>query len=87
MVIFFAQILTESPKLVDISQKELLLDIYRTFFVQNTFSEMHQLEMEQGFTWVSVIPYMKLAFHPYFNPQHSMEYDEQGTSKSRQLDR
>jgi len=69
------------------SLRENLLDIYKNFFDQSTFSDIRQLEIEMGYSWVSVIPYMKLAFHPYAHTQHSIVHGEEHASEWRQLDR
>ena len=86
VVMFFAFLLSTSHVLTMSSHREFLLDMYEKFFDQNTSSEIRELEIRTGFYWPRLLPYVKLAFHP-FSWQYRLKYNKEDSWDVQRLQR
>ncbi len=63
--VLFAQLLTTSPCLVSREVKLKLLPFMEDFLSTARYEEIREEEVSNGYKWSTLVPFMKLAYHPY----------------------
>ena len=83
-------ILTTSPEMIPLKSRLAILELEDYFFASANYIRIHTEEVDSGFKWSTVVPYMKLAYHPYPNPRKSLvcaSYSDADIISMRKLDR
>ena len=65
----FAQLLTTSPHLINADVKSRLLPFMEDFLMTASYKEIREEEVRNGYKWSTLIPFMKLAYHPLSRSQ------------------
>lgn len=81
---FYSQLLTSSPQLFTLKQKGTLAQFISSFLNEATPRQIRDHEVKNGYKWSTVIPFVKLAYHPQFNREFSMEVHRDATSTNTQ---
>lgn len=61
----FAQLLTTSPHLLSGEAKSKILHHMEEFLDTADYTEVREEEVTNGYKWSTLVPFMKLAYHPY----------------------
>ena len=60
----FAQLLTTSPHLLSGEAKSKILCHMEEFLDTADYTEVREEEVTNGYKWSTLVPFMKLAYHP-----------------------
>lgn len=78
----FAQLVTTSPHLLTLNAKLKLLSFMEDFLERAHYEDIREEEVKNGYKWSTLVPFMKLVYHPYSQRQCSS-----GTTAAAWLDR
>lgn len=76
--------------MVPLEKKHNILQFMEEFFASADYTEIREEEVNNGYKWSTLIPFMKLAYHPFSHPSRSLvcpDYDEVDSEAMRRLDR
>ena len=68
---FFAQLATSSPHLLRPEQTTKLCNFLKSFLEEADYREVREHEVKNGYIWSTMVPFVKLAYFPYANPNRS----------------
>ena len=63
--VLFAQLITVSPHTLPVPVKKTLLVFMEEFLEQADHKEIREEEVKNGYKWSTLVPFMKLAYHPH----------------------
>lgn len=75
--ILFAQLITTSPHLIPIESKKRILQFMEEFLEVADHNEIREEEVRNGYKWSTLVPFMKLVYHPYARERSAQETDDQ----------
>ena len=83
----FAQLLTTSPELVAQEVKLRVLSFMEEFLKTASYEDIREGEVKNGYKWSTLVPFMKLAYHPSAPSRPSSDGDQLETSIQEKLNR
>ena len=68
---FFAQLATSSPHLLQPEQMTKLYNFMKDFLEKADYGEIREHEIKNGYIWSTMVPFVKLAYFPYSIPNRT----------------